>query len=81
MDIEAVIAQPITSTYRRLNWVIRTIGYSMVFITLIYLINNYLIVWREWPGVVQYFLNQSEATQNQGLLARIATLASSVQAR
>jgi TRAP-type mannitol/chloroaromatic compound transport system permease small subunit len=74
VDIEAVIAQPITPIYRRINWVIRTIGYSMVFITLIYLINNYLIVWREWPGVVQYFLNQSEATQNQGLLAWLQLL-------
>ena len=44
-----------TKGYLRINWLVRTFAYSMVGLMLIYLLNNYLNVWHDWPGVVGYF--------------------------
>lgn len=57
-----MLAQPMTKGYQRTNWIMRTFAYSMVVFMLVYLLNNYVNVWHEWPGVAGYF----SASQSQG---------------
>lgn len=73
MDIKSVLAQPMTSGYRKANWIIRSVAYSVVAFTFVYLINNYLTVWRDWPGVVGYFFSESEP-EGSALLAWLQLL-------
>lgn len=37
---------------------IRAVALTIVTITLLFLVNNYLIFWRDWPGIVNFFSNQ-----------------------
>lgn len=69
MEIVAVLAQPLTRQYRHLNWIIRSIAYSMAVFTLVYLINNYLNVWRDWPGVASYFFTDTEFAEGTAKFA------------
>lgn len=56
MEIVSVNSQPVTPGYRLLNKVMRSIAYSVAFLAFVYLINNYLNVWQNWPGVANYFI-------------------------
>jgi TRAP-type mannitol/chloroaromatic compound transport system permease small subunit len=38
---------------------IRVFSYGMVTFLMLYLINNYLVFWREWPGVSVFFTHQN----------------------
>jgi TRAP-type mannitol/chloroaromatic compound transport system permease small subunit len=38
--------------------VIRAAAWSIVMTTLAFLVNNYLIFWRDWPGIVNFFSHQ-----------------------
>lgn len=73
MEIVSVLAQPLSQPYKRTNWLVRTIARSMVALTFIYLINNYLNVWRDWPGVAGYFFSEGEP-EGSALLAWIQLL-------
>ena len=74
MEIVSVLPQPLTRRYQQLNWIIRSIAYSMVAFTFLYLINNYLIVWREWPGVANYFLSSNDQSDSSAVLAWLQLL-------
>jgi len=74
VEIVAVLAQPLTPAYKRLNWSVRSIAYSVVLITFVYLINNYLNVWQNWPGVANYFLSSAEVDSTQALFAWLQLL-------
>ncbi|MEJ2063477.1 MAG: TRAP transporter small permease subunit [Reinekea sp.] len=62
MDIVSVLAQPISSRYKHANWLVRTLAHSVVVFAFVYLVNNYLNVWRDWPGVVGYFFSDNTAS-------------------
>ncbi|PIE20898.1 MAG: hypothetical protein CSA61_00190 [Neptuniibacter caesariensis] len=61
MEIVSTSAQPLTASYQRKNRLVRVFALSMVGLTLIYLINNYLNVWHDWPGVAAYFFTSNTA--------------------
>lgn len=73
MDIVSVLAQPLTPGYRKANWAVRTLAWSMVAVALVYLVNNYLTVWLEWPGVVNYFFRE-DAVEASPILAWVQLL-------
>ncbi len=74
MEIVSVLAQPLTRRYQHLNWIIRSIAYCMVAFTFLYLINNYLNVWRDWPGVANYFFSSNDQTEASSILAWLQLL-------
>ncbi|EAR10410.1 Tripartite ATP-independent periplasmic transporter, DctQ component [Reinekea sp. MED297] len=55
VEISSVLAQPMTKGYQRTSWLMRTFAYAMFVFMLVYLLNNYLNVWHDWPGVAAYF--------------------------
>ncbi|MDX1475888.1 MAG: TRAP transporter small permease subunit [Reinekea sp.] len=69
MEIVSVLAQPLTRRYQQLNWIVRSIAYAMVCFTFIYLLNNYLNVWRDWPGVANYFFTSNEQADGAAVYA------------
>lgn len=52
----------------------RSLAWSVAVFTLVYLFNNFLNVWHDWPGVVGYFFSDGEATTGQGFYAWLQLL-------
>lgn len=48
--------QPWSLHYQWLNWLLRTLSYSLIALAGVYLLNNYLNVWHDWPGVGNPFV-------------------------
>jgi TRAP-type mannitol/chloroaromatic compound transport system permease small subunit len=74
VEISAVLAQPLTRSYKQLNWIMRSIAFSMAVFVFIYLINNYLNVWRDWPGVANYFLSSTPKPEGVAIYAWLQLL-------
>lgn len=64
MDIITVLAQPQSNRYKQVNLLTRTIAQSSVGFAIVYLINNFLNVWWDWPGVVGYFYSDPDTSLN-----------------
>lgn len=62
MDIVAVHEQPSTPSYKSINLYARTFALGMVFFTFVFLINNYLIVSHDWPGIVAIWSDANESS-------------------
>ncbi len=73
MEIVSVLAQPLSSKYQWTNWIVRSLAESVVLFAFVYLFNNYLNVWWQWPGVINYFFVEPEA-KNSGLKAWLQLL-------
>ena len=47
----------------------RILGWSIVTILFVFLLNNYLVIWRDWPGVASLFASDGSADADGGGLA------------
>lgn len=59
MDITSILEPAKTARYLLANRLIRAFGLSIVALCFTYLLNNYLNVWYDWPGVAGYFLSEN----------------------
>lgn len=57
MYIVATNPKPSTAHYARTSLFFRVFGHCAVFLAFVYLTNNYLNVWQDWPGVAHYFIS------------------------
>lgn len=62
MEIVAVHEQPSTSSYKSINLYARTFALGMVFLTFVFLINDFLIVGHDWPGIVAIWSSSNESS-------------------
>ncbi len=54
-DLSNTAIENDTSDHNVIDLLIRTFAVSIVAIMLLFLINNYLNIWREWPGLPSLF--------------------------
>ncbi len=57
-DLPGAAAQNHATGPKAVNLLIRIFALSVVAVMLIFLINNYLNIWQEWPGLPSFFSNQ-----------------------
>jgi len=57
-DLPGAAAKNQATGSKAVNLLIRIFALSVVAVMLIFLINNYLNIWREWPGLPTFFSNQ-----------------------